>query len=144
VIESGGDIQRSIKWTIYVQHIDATYDSVNFDDPISTLSYFKKIGLPFFNRSEDAVDEMFKRMTLIFNKRTEKGSKLFPEVQAQQIMRSAAEKVHLAFQELNRDHSYTTTVLIVGEVIAEAWSTLARLTRDCINEEHEYLRMHHS
>jgi DNA-binding transcriptional ArsR family regulator len=136
VIEHGGRFRSNIAETIYVQHIDTTYDSVDFDDPISTLSYFKKICIPVYSKS----DEIFEGMMSIFKRRTEMGSKILAEVKAQQIMRSAAEKVHDCFQELNRDssESYLNTALIVAKTILEAYTSLARLTRECIAEEYEH------
>ena len=89
---------------IYIQHTDISYDSlslslfIDFDDPISTLSYSKKIYQTVSRVSEEAIDQTFKTMRGIFTEDTENGSKPTAEVQAQHIMRSAVDKIHDAFE----------------------------------------------
>jgi hypothetical protein len=55
--EDGERVRRYRASIIYIQHIDSTYDSVDFDDPISTLSYFKKIFLSFSKLSDEEVNK---------------------------------------------------------------------------------------
>ena len=112
---------------ISVQKVDAAYDSVNFDDPISTLSHFKKICRPFTLMSEEETDKHFNElMVQIIKQNTKKGTEKAAAVKAQHIMRLAAEKIHVAFRELNRD-SIATTAKFMQVVIREAWIGLANL-----------------
>jgi len=124
---------------IYIQRTDTTYDSVNFDDPISTLSYFKKVYQPFSQTSDEEVDKHFEPMMSYFERTTKRGSELSAEVQAHQIMRSAAEKIHATFQELDRD-MYGIRVMTVTGVISEAHHSLVRLMHRCIVDEHKHLQ----
>ena len=107
---------------IYVQQADIAYDSVDFDDPISTQSYFKKLFLSYLNTEE--IEKYVNDMVMqISTKKTKEVSEKSVEVQAQHIMRSAAEKVHGAFQELKRD-SIITTADFVALVMDEAIRSL--------------------
>ena len=48
-------------------------------------------------------------------------------------MRSAAEKIHVAFRGLNRDsHVRVKTITLLKEAISEAIISLFRLTRVCV------------
>ena len=71
------------------------------------------------------VDKLFKdimkNVKVRSRLRTKEGSTNSPEVQAQHIMRSAAEKIHIAFQELNMDS------FVVFGVINEAFDSLLDL-----------------
>jgi hypothetical protein len=114
---------------IFIQQTDSTYDSVDFDDHISTLSYFKKLYRSFLSHSEEEVDEMLNGMTLYFK---EHGSKISAEVQAHHIMRSAAEKIHGAFRGLKRDmYAYTIADDIVTGAIQEVLEKFRDLLGDC-------------
>ena len=128
--EIAGDLFVRI---IYLQRTDSTYDSVNFDDPIATLSYFKRLYQNFLQSPDEVVDKYFKDMMKLFKLRgglrTKEGSTNSAEVQAQHIMRSAAEKVHIAFQESNKDS------FVVFEVINEAFGSLLGLMHDCISDD---------
>jgi len=135
VIENGEKFQGYMAMIIYIQHTDTSYESVNFDDPISTLSYFKKIYQSYSRDSEEEVDQTFKKLMWAFKLRTENGSRKSGEVQAQHIMRSAAEKIHNAFRELNRD-SFPLTAGVVVNVIGEAMNSLVLLMGDCLLEEY--------
>ena len=55
-IEYGEGKQQIMADMILVQHIDSTYDSVNFDDFISTLSYFIKLEQYYLGISEEQAD----------------------------------------------------------------------------------------
>ena len=114
---------------IYLQQIDFTYDSVNFDDPISTLSYFKKLFQSFTRTSDEKVEKMFEDMMGYINERSKDGSINYTEVQAQHIMKAAAEKIHTAFQELNRD-SLVVTARFVFQVMIETVDSLIDLIHD--------------
>ena len=97
---------------IYIRHLDRTYDSVDFDDFISTLSYFTKLY-----QFSPAMDEGFTNMVLAFKMTSEKSF----EVQAQHIMRSTAEKIHGALQDLNpQPASIGTTFNFVIKVMLDA------------------------
>jgi hypothetical protein len=75
----------------------------------------------------------FEIMTRWLKLETERVPEISAEVQAHQIMRSAAEKIHVAFQELNRD-SYFKTERLVRVAILKAYGSLVRLVIDCVIE----------
>jgi hypothetical protein len=93
---------------VYVQRVDTTYDSVDFDDPISTLSYFREIFRICHGRDEDN-DRMITDLMLILKRSSDQSA----EVQAQHIMRSAAEKIHGVIRELKQD-----SIVIASEFVA--------------------------
>ena len=112
--EKGETDRRFLTKMIYIQHIDTTYDSVNFDDPVSTLSYYKKLN-PFCNYiSDEDLDKFFEKSLFYLRKPTAMEKAL-----AHQVMRSTAEKVHVAFRELDRG-SHWKTGLVVTIATAEA------------------------
>ena len=121
---------------LYVQQTDRSYDSVNFDDPISTLSYFKKLYQSFtLILSSEEVDQHFNELMMhIIKAKTKKDSKKSAQVQAQHIMRLAAEKIHSAFQELNRD-SVATTAQFVLVVMRGALESLVDLCHDADGDD---------
>ena len=85
---------------IRFQRTDITYDSVDFDDPMSIVSYFKKLLQAFSGMPEEDVDLVVnKMMAKIIDK----------ETKALSIMKSTADKIHGVFQELGRDDDYSTT-----------------------------------
>ena len=87
-----------------VQQTDiAYYDSVDFDDPKATLSYFKKLYLSFTWDVESAKQLFDAMMTVVNNRKIEGLSKMDAEAQVHQIMRSAAEKIHGAIRDLGDD-----------------------------------------
>jgi len=138
LIEGEERVQSFMARIIYIQYMDTTYDSVNFDDPISTQSYYEKLYRAFSPGSKEEIDKEIDIMMGIFKKDTEIGSKISAEVQAHHIMRSAAEKIHGAFRELNRDSPHATTAIFVMDVIRESETRLFRLVRACIDEYHKY------
>ena len=123
--------QHLLERAFSIQQIDSTYDSVNFDDPISTLSYFKKIQEGYTRISGEKIDRMIRH----FKKN---GSKISAEVQAHHIMRSAAEKIHVALREPKGEDLRALYIAenILLDVLIEAWNKLQRLLRDC-DVEHE-------
>ena len=133
-IETGEKVRGFLARIAHIYHMDTTYDSVNFDDPISTLSYFKEIYQSYSQGSKEEVDRTFTKLMGVFKMRTEKGSGTSAEFQAHYIMRSAAEKIHVTFRELNRD-TYSATVLSVMCVMQEAMDSLAQLLQSCIDED---------
>lgn len=112
---------------IYIQQTDITYDSVNFDDPLSTLSYFKKLYQSFSRASEEEVDQLFKDMTRLIKHEASNS-------EAHQIMRSAAEKIHNAFRDLNQD-SIANTAHFVFLVLKEAVEGLINLVEDVDDDD---------
>jgi len=100
---------RTTLWRIIrIQRTDTTYDSVDFGDPISTISYFKKL-CQAAGKSEEVVDRTINNsMALIVDKETKDDSIKYPGVKALSIMKSTAEKIHGAYQELD-DYSTTET-----------------------------------
>ena len=108
------------------------YNSVNFDDPMSTLSYFKELCRSFLPRSGE-VDEMWDNMTLVFKELTEKGSKTSAEVRAHHILRSAVEKIHGAFRdsESNRDLIELSTPFDIAlDVMAQALRSFSEILHE--------------
>ena len=122
---------------MFVQQADIAYDSVNFDDPISTKSYFKKLFLSFTSNSEEGEQIFNDLMMRISKKKTKEGSKISPEVEAQHIMKLAAEKIHGALRELNRD-SIVITAEFVMLVMQEALRSLIELMYDGDDEDGNY------
>ena len=112
---------------VYVRQVDITYDSVNFDDPISTISYFTRLYLSFALSTEEA--EKAIKDLLMRIKESKEGSKESVEVQMQRIMRLAAEKIHGAFRELKQD-SVVNTAEFVMLVMNEALKSLIDLMYD--------------
>ena len=93
----------------YFLQTDLTYDSVDFDDPISTISYFTKLCLWFPAQNQEAsiqvreeeVNKSFRyAMTRII--KTKDGSIQTTEAQVHHILRSAAEKIHFILREYNQ------------------------------------------
>ena len=80
---------------------------------------------------DDLMMQISKKKTL------RKVQKKSPEVQAQHIMRSAAEKIHVAFRELKRD-SITITAEFVELVMTEALSSLIQLKYDIYDDDSEF------
>ena len=140
-----GDLTRfTLAIVIRIQRMDTrTYDSVNFDDPISTLSYYKKIFHIIAQLSDEDIDDDLESMTYFFQLRTaERGSKLFAEAQAHQIMRSAAERIHVYFREIVDQEPYGEGIgafLVLG-VMMEAHISLLKLMRVCVIEEYKHLQ----
>ena len=88
---------------IFIQRTDSTYDSVNFDDPISNLAYFKKLYQSYSWTSDQEIDEMFTNAMEAFKMKTKEGSTVSAEAQALHIMRTAAEAIHRVLRKLNGD-----------------------------------------
>ena len=88
---------------IFIQRTDSTYDSVNFDDPISNLAYFKKLYQSYSWTSDQEIDEMFTNAMETFKMKTKEGSTVSAEAQALHIMRTAAEAIHRVLRKLNGD-----------------------------------------
>jgi len=122
-----------------LQQTDITYDSVNFDDPISTTSYFAKLCLPFFSISEEEINKRLNyHMTKFANKKAKDGSPKSLEVKLHAIMRLAAEKIHGALQEFNQDSTriaitYKLVMLALGEVN----QGFSNLVLDCDDDEND-------
>ena len=111
----------------YFQQVDFAYDSVDFDDPISTLSYFKKFYLSFTRNikgAEQSFDAFMVRISE--SQKTKEGSKKSSEVEVHDIMRSAAKEIHDAFRELNQN-SIANTCNIVMSAMFEALKSLLEL-----------------
>ena len=102
---TGVDLGKEIEileTMVYFMQTDHSYDSVNFDDPISTASYFTKLCMasdiheeePVFQRREEILNQTFQNL-MKRNITTKDGSTQPAAVQVHHIMRSAAEKIHL-------------------------------------------------
>ena len=94
---------------IWIQRTNSTYDSVNFRDRTSIITYFKKLCQATSLMSEEGVDlEINNLMARIIYKEMKDGSTRFPGVKALAIMKLTADKIHGAFQELGRDDDHST------------------------------------
>ena len=106
------------------------YDSVNFDDPISTQSYFRKLCRHLSGLSRLTGEDFDHLMKLIMTG-TKKGSEKSVEIQAHHIMRAAAETIHDSFRELKRS-STETTAEFQRCVMSDTLSSLAVLPMNVI------------
>ena len=93
---------------IRIQRTDTTYDSVDFDDPMSIISYFKKLCQVTLWKSEEEADFLVdSMMTQIMDKETRDDS-LEYAAKAISVMILTAKEIHGALQELGRDDDYST------------------------------------
>ena len=136
------ELLRIISWkTIKIQRTNTTYDSVDFGDPMSIVSYFKKLLEAKWMRQKDVNLIVNKIMARIIDKETKDGMK------ALSIMKSTADKIHGAFQELSWDGDHTTAKAteskntttgriskFVSNAIKEAVEGLESLTMDLNSE----------
>ena len=129
LMEEGRKTETLLEMIIFVQRTDFTYDSVNFDDPISNLSYYKKLFQCFKEESVEETDQTFQELMEGYKMKTKEGSTNSAEVQALHIMRSAAEKIHDALRDVNRD-SFLITAQFVFLVMQEAGGSLLDLLTD--------------
>ena len=115
---------------IYMQRMDIIiYDSVNFDDLESTLSYFKQLYQHYSGKSEEEVDHMFEILFQSYKHKTDQGSKTPFEDLAQLIMRSAAEKIHITFHNYDRlsyAKTFTSLSLEMNHALIELWTLLVK------------------
>ena len=89
--------------------------------------------LSYHRLSDEEVEEWFEELIHFLTLKTETAPKIPAEVQAHQIMRSAAEKIHVAFRGLNQDlHVRVKTITLLKEAILEAIISLFRMTRVCV------------
>jgi len=103
-IEEDVEIQNLLVKAMFVQQTDITYyDSVDFDDFKSTLSYFKKLFLSFTPDAEKGEESFENLMTLVRNRKIEGLSRESADAKVLQVMRTAAEKIHDAFGEMDGD-----------------------------------------
>jgi hypothetical protein len=131
-IKADENIQIVLVKMIFVQQVDFAYDSVNFDDPISTQSYFKMLYISFTGNPEEVINNL---MTEMMKKKNKDGSRKH-EVEAQHIMRSAAEKIHGVIRELKQD----TTVIaseFVALVMRQAVHRLVDLVYDSVASDED-------
>jgi hypothetical protein len=115
---------------IYIQQADRDFDQVDLQDPLATLTYFKTLYQAFSRVPPEDVDELFKDLTRLM-KLSGPGN---TEREAHQIMRTAAEHVHAAFQNLNQD-SISNTANYVLSVMREALESLIGLVQDAEDED---------
>ena len=89
---------------ILIQHTNSTYDSVDFGDAMSVITYFKKLCQASTGYSEEDIDTAINNlMVRIIDKETRDGSIKYPAIKALSIMKWTADKIHGAFQELGWD-----------------------------------------
>lgn len=107
---------------IYIQRADMAYDNVNLNDPAETLAYFKKLYQAFSRIPQEEVDDLFKDLSRLIKA----GGETSPEAEAHRIMRTAAEQIHIAFQELDQD-SIAITANYILDVMRDALEGLIDL-----------------
>ena len=125
---------------IYFRETDRTYDSVNFDDPISTASYFTNLCLCSKIGKEETIiqrrREVYNQSLQDMMKRnitTKDSSTQSAEVPMHHIMRSAAEKIHLILREFHRSQiSILATELCERESLVTVAEALKGI-RDVMN-----------
>ena len=130
MIEDGEQALSLLASIIAIQQTDTNYDSVNFDDPISTLSYFKKLYQSFSWTSDEEVGQLFEGFIRLLKTHGSKSA----EIRAQEIMRSAAEKIHTAFRDLNQD-SISDTSNLVFTTLNDALESLINLIEDLDDDD---------
>lgn len=130
MIEDGEQALSLLASIIAIQQTDTNYDSVNFDDPISTLSYFKKLYQSFSWTSDEEVGQLFEGFIRLLKTHGSKSA----EIKAQEIMRSAAEKIHTAFRDLNQD-SISDTSNLVFTTLNDALESLINLIEDLDDDD---------
>jgi len=113
--------------TIYIQQADRAFNQVNLQDPHATLTYFKKLYQAFSRDPPEDVDDLFKELTRL-------GERNNAEGEAHDIMRTAAEQVHAAFQDLNQN-SVSSTANYVLSVMREALESLIGLVEDADDDD---------
>ena len=135
MIEDGETAQFFATNAIHTQHIDSTYDFVNFDDPISTLFYYQRLRRVVLQYHLEGSRKEFDQWleVMLFLVLTQKDSKISAKAQAYSIMRSAAEKIHNAFRTLNQDSCAEIVVFVMGTIV-ESDSRLISLVGDYLDE----------
>lgn len=115
---------------IYLQRADMSYKDVNLNDPAETLVYFKKLYQAFSRIPQEEVEDLFKDLSRMIRAGGENNT----EAEAHRIMRTAAEQIHLAFQELNHD-SIATTANFILDVMREALECLIDLVPENVDDD---------
>jgi len=115
---------------IYIQQVDMSYDKVNLEDPMQTLSHFKKLYQSFVRLPAEEVDVLFKDLNHLLKIGGENNS----EVEAHRIMKNASEQIHIAFQELSQE-SIATTANFVLQVMRDALESLIDLVQDAEDDD---------
>ena len=115
---------------IFMQKVDADYEHTNFEDTTETYLYFKRLYQSFTRIPEEEVEELFRN----FHRMMKAGGGANTEIQAQEIMRKAANQIHKAFQELN-DDSISATANFVLLVMKEALEALIELVQDAEDDD---------
>jgi len=133
-------IARLMAKLIYILKTDATYDSVNFDDPISTRSYFVKFCLDVTHTvsEEEELNQTFKNLMSRIIMKTKDGSKQSAEGPIHLIMRSSSEKIHDIIREFNSRcqdsksdcHGWGEVLIAVGHANLEALHSISDLMHD--------------
>lgn len=114
----------------WLQRTNSTYDSVDFGDPMSIVVYFKKICQAASGQSEEVVDDAITHLLgRIIDKESKDSSIKFPGVKALSIMKSTAEKIHGAFQELDRGEDSTAKTKLA--TITKTWMVVSRAMDEC-------------
>lgn len=115
---------------IYIQHADKDFHQVDLQDPLATLTYFKALYQAFSRVPPEEVEDLFKDLTRLMGLGGHNNS----EGEAHRIMRTAAEQVHDAFQNLNQD-SISNTANYVLSVMREALENLIGLVQDTEDDD---------
>ncbi|KAH9486095.1 hypothetical protein JR316_0000159 [Psilocybe cubensis] len=112
---------------IYLQRADMSYSNINLEDSAETLIYFKKLYQAFARIPQEEVDDLFKDLSRMIKAGE-------TEVEAHRIMRTAAEQIHLAFQDLDHD-SIASTSNYIFDIMREALENLIDLIPENVDDE---------
>ena len=115
---------------IYIQRTDSTFHTIDPHEPMSIISYFKKLLQSISLNSDKEIDRVIDNMMVqIVKKETKDDSIKIPGIEALLIMISTVVKIHVACQELGRDedHSSLKTVDLVQHTLREALDRLSEL-----------------
>lgn len=113
---------------------DREYNTVDFDDPVATLTYFKKLCASVFVSSTDEMDQHFDTLSGLMDA----AEVCITGDQAHGIMRTAAENVHNSFQRLKHGELGATVQSVLLET-THAFFALHTLSLDSFARKHEQL-----
>jgi len=122
-IKQGEQVRKMMTRMILVQQTDATYDSVDFGDPMSIMTYFEKILQVTTGLSEEKVHSYILVVRAIYME-TKDDSMRIPGLKALSIMKSTADKIHGALQGLGPDEDPSAVMFFVQLTVNEAVRSL--------------------
>ncbi|KAF8883618.1 hypothetical protein CPB84DRAFT_1789866, partial [Gymnopilus junonius] len=110
---------------VLILKIDREYDNVDFEDPVATLEYFKKLYSAVLDNAPDEVDERFRALDRMLKP---VGTSVLGD-QVQLIMKDAAERVHIACSGLGSELSAPCARLAFVGIVTAALALMALTVR---------------